>query len=78
MAKTDLSDLECNNVASCYVRLYVAKSLNGFKLCATTRNNMQKDVQAGATCNIQQCWELSANNVVSVCSGLKHPEKVEK
>ena len=70
MAKTDLSDLECNNVASCCVLLYVAESLNGF--------NMQKDVQTGATCNIQQCWELSANNVVSACSGLKNPENVEK
>ena len=77
-AKTDLSDLECNNVTSCCVRLYVAKSVNGFKLCATTRNNMQKDVQTGATCNIQQCWVLSANNVVNGCLGLKHTENVEK
>ena len=23
---------------------------------------MQQDVQTGATCNIQQCWELLANN----------------
>ena len=23
---------------------------------------MQQDVQAGETCNIQQCWELLANN----------------
>ena len=33
------------------------KSLTGFKLCAT--------------CNIQQCWELLANNVASFCTGLK-------
>ena len=28
-----------------------------------TRDNMQQGVQTGATCNIQQCWELLANNV---------------
>ena len=27
-------------------------------------------VQTNATCDIQQCWELLANNVVSVCTGL--------
>ena len=31
---------------------------------------MQKGVQMDATCNIQQCWELLANNVASVCMGL--------
>ena len=41
-------------VGSCCVRLYEAKSLTGFKLCATTRNNMQQGVQTDATCNIQQ------------------------
>ena len=44
------------------------KSMTGFKLCATTSNNMQQGVQADATCNIQQCWELLANNVASVCT----------
>ena len=44
------------------------KSLTGFKLCATTSNNMQQGVQTDATCNIQQCWELLANNVLSVCT----------
>ena len=39
----------------CCVRLDGAKSLTGFKLCATTRNNMQQGVQTDATCNIQQC-----------------------
>ena len=29
-----------------------------------------KGVQTDATCNIQQCWELLANNVVSVCTEL--------
>ena len=31
---------------------------------------MQQGVQTDATCNIQQCWELLANNVASVCTGL--------
>ena len=43
----------------------------GFKLCATTSNNMQQGVQTDATCNIQQCWELLANDNASVCTGLK-------
>ena len=46
-------------------------SVRGPKLCATTRNNMQQGVQTDATCNIQQCWELLANDVASVCTGLK-------
>ena len=50
-----------NNVGSCSVRLFVAR-LTGFKLNATTRNNMQPGVQTDATCNIQQCWVLLANN----------------
>ena len=49
------------NVGSCWL-----KSLTGFKLCATTRNNMQQGVQTNATCNIQQCWELLG--VASVCT----------
>ena len=32
---------------------------------------MQQGVQMDATCNIQQCWELLANRVLSVCTGLK-------
>ena len=28
-------------------------------------------MQTDATCNIQQCWELLANNAASVCTGLK-------
>ena len=55
-----------NNVGGCCVRLHVAKSLNGFKLCAATPPNntqqMQQDVQTDSTCNIQQCWELLTNN----------------
>ena len=37
----------------------------------TLRNNTQQSVQTDATCNIQQCWELLAINVASVCTGLK-------
>ena len=53
------------NVEICWL-----KSLTGFKLCATTRNNMQQGVQTDATCNIQHCWQLLANNVASICTGL--------
>ena len=35
---------------------------------ATTSENIQQDVQTDATCNIQQCWELLANNVAAVCT----------
>ena len=45
------------------VRLHVAKSLTGFKLCPTTPNNKQQGVQTDATCDIYQCWELLANIV---------------
>ena len=37
----------------------------------TLRNNMQQGVQTDARCNIRQFWELLANNVASVCTGLK-------
>ena len=36
----------------------------------TARNNTQQSVQTDITCNIQQCWELLANIVASVCVGL--------
>ena len=46
--------------ATCRWTQNEAKSLTGFKLCATTHNNVQQDVQRDATCNIQQyvgsCW----------------------
>ena len=38
---------------------------------------MPHGVQTDATCNIQQCWELLANNVASVCTGLKSKEAKE-
>ena len=37
----------------------------------TLRNNSQQHATGyanGATCNIQQCWELLVNNVASVCT----------
>ena len=37
----------------------------------TLRNDMQQGVQTDTRCNIQQFWELLANNVASVCTGLK-------
>ena len=37
---------------------------------ATTFNNMQHGKQTDAICNIKQCWELLANNVASICTGL--------
>ena len=50
------------------------RRLTGFKLCATTSNKQQPaTVQTDATRNIQQCWELLANNVASVCKGVKAP-----
>ena len=42
-----------------------AKTLTGFKLCATTPNNTQQGVRTDPTCNIQQCLELLAYNVVA-------------
>ena len=51
--------------------MHVAKSLTSFKLCATTPNIMQQGVQTDAMYTIQQCRELLAKNVASVCTGLK-------
>ena len=49
----------------------LVEKFDWFQTLATTSNNMQKGVQTEATFNIQQCWELLANNVASVCTGLK-------
>ena len=35
---------------------------------------MQQGVQTDAKCNIQHCWELLANNVASVCTGLDNSD----
>ena len=50
-----------NNSQQCCVRLHGPKRLTAFN-CTTTPNNMQHGVHTDATCNIQQCWELLANN----------------
>ena len=44
----------------------------------TLRNNMQQGLETNATCNIQQFWELLANNVGSVCTGLYTRFKTEQ
>ena len=68
-----------NNVASL---LHGAKSLTGgFKLCAATPNNTQQQ-SCNRVCKrtqyvtflIQQCLELLANNVASVCTFLNNTE----
>ena len=46
-------------------------SSNNLQQVATTRNNTQHGVQTLATSWAQQCCVLLANNVVSVCTGLK-------
>ena len=45
-------------VGSCCVRLHVAKSLTGFKLCASTPNNTQrcKRIQHVTSNNVGSCW----------------------
>ena len=63
-----------NNVGSCCVCFHAAKSLTFFKLCATTPNNTQPHATGCANrgnVNIKQYWELLANNVASVFTGLK-------
>ena len=45
---------------------YWLNRLTGFKLCATTPNNMQQGVQINATCNIEQCWELLDNSAILI------------
>ena len=42
----------------------------GTQQLSTTPDNRQQDVQTDTTCNIQQFWELLANNVAFVCTGL--------
>ena len=70
--------IQRNKVGSCCVRFHEAKHRAGFKRCATTRNNMQLGVQTDATCSIQQCCELLANNVAFVCTGLKLQKRIRK
>ena len=52
-------------------KLFIIQNFDRFQTYfATTSNNMQQSVQTDATYNIQQCWELLANNIVSACTGL--------
>ena len=52
--------------------LGVAASVCKVKTLCTTPYNMQQGVQMEATIlDIQQCWELLANNVTSICTELK-------
>ena len=60
-------DLLANMVAPVCPGLKVSPVSNFAQQHGTTSNNMQQGVQMDATCNIQQCWELLANNVVSLC-----------
>ena len=52
IAALRLGDQGTKDVGSCWL-----KRLTGFKLCATTPNNIQQGVQTDATCNIQQCCD---------------------
>ena len=48
----------------------MAQKFDRFQILRNNSNNMQQRVHTDATCNIQQCWELLANNVASVSMGL--------
>ena len=64
--------LQCN-VGSCCVFVGCCMQTDATTPNSTqhwTFNNMKQDVQTDATCNIQQYWELLANNVASVYTGL--------
>ena len=45
-----------NNSRQCCVRLYGAKILTGFKLCATTWNRVSKQMQHVTSNNVGSCW----------------------
>ena len=49
---------------------FLAQKFDRFQILRNNSNNMQQGVHTDATCNIQQCWELLANNVASVFVGL--------
>ena len=57
-------ELLANNVPSVCTGLKVWPVSNFAQQLPTTRSNMQQGVHTDATCNIQQCWELLANNGV--------------
>ena len=56
----------CKQQTAILLRPFV-RSLK-FDRFQTLRNNMRQDVQTDATGNIQQFWELLANNVASICT----------
>ena len=49
---------------------FLAQKFDRFQILRNNSNNMQQGVHTDATCNIQQCWELLANNVASVSMGI--------
>ena len=57
-----------NIAGSCCVRLHVAKSLNGFKLCATTRRGVPRHFLfvslGGAYWGEKQYWRVSAHKEI--------------
>ena len=62
----------------CCVRLHGPKSLTSFKLYARSANKSQLccgSMQTDATCWAQQRCVLLANNVASVCIGLKDDDR---
>ena len=63
----------CNNVGSCFVCLQVAKSLTGFKICATTPNKtrrgimqqgVQTEVQHVTSNHVGSCWPTMSRSFV--------------
>ena len=59
----------CNNSQQVWDLQCIVGRIQPISVCNPS-NNMQQGVQTDATRNIQQCWELLANNVASVCTGL--------
>jgi len=57
------------NAACCCVR--VAVVYKRMQELPPARYNMQQGVQTDGTCNIQQCWDLLANNVTLFARGFK-------
>ena len=64
-----LLTLLASNVAPVCTQLKVLPVSNFVQQLSTTRDNRQQGVQTDATCTVQQCWELLANNITSVCRG---------
>ena len=58
-----------NIVACCCVRVAVVSKR--MQKLPPACYNMQQGVQTDGTCNIQQCWDLLANNVTLFARGFK-------